>query len=148
MHCAAHNLNLVVNDAVSAVREVQDFFTTMQALYAFFGHNIHRWELLSSITGESAVTLKKLNPTRWAGRLSSLMGIKHRYCDVMRALTRIVLENKNASERNDALNLQKVLHTFEFVLILVVLTKVLSAINAASMCLQSKDADLPKARIV
>jgi Domain of unknown function (DUF4371)/hAT family C-terminal dimerisation region len=145
VHCAAHNLNLVVNDAVSAVREVQAFFTTVQELYAFFGHSIRRWELLSSITGESAVTLKKLNPTRWAGRLSSLMGIKHRYCDVMKALTRIVLENKNASERNDALNLQKVMQTFEFVLILVVLTKVLSAINAASMCLQSKDADLLKA---
>jgi len=63
----------------------------------------------------------------------------------MKALTRIVLENKNAGERNDALNLQKVMQTFEFVLILVVLTKVLSAINAASMCLQSKDADLLKA---
>jgi len=61
------------------------------------------------------------------------MGIKHRYYDVMNALTNIVLENKNADERNDAPNLQKVLHTFEFVLILVVLTSVLSAINAASM---------------
>jgi len=71
--------------------------------------------------------------------------IKHRHCDVMKALTRIVLENKNAGERNDALNLQKVLQTFEFVLILVVLTNVLSAINGASMCLQSKDADLLKA---
>ena len=26
VHCAAHYLNLVVNDAVSGVREVQDFF--------------------------------------------------------------------------------------------------------------------------
>jgi len=59
------------------------------------------------------------------------MGIKHTLCDVVKALTRIVLENKNAGERNDALNLQKVLQTFEFVLILAVLTNVFSAINAA-----------------
>ena len=145
VHCAAHNLNLVVNDAVVAVRDAEAFFTIMQELYAYFGHSIRRWDLLSSITGESAVTLKKLNPTRWAGRLSSLMGIKHRYCDVMKALARIVLENRNAAERCDALKFQKLLQRFEFVLILVVLTKILSAINAASMYLQSKNADLLKA---
>lgn len=145
IHCAAHNLNLVINDAVSAVREVQAFFTTLQELYAFFGHSIRRWDLLSSITGESAVTLKKLNPTRWAGRLSSLMGIKHRYCDVMKALTRIVLENRNAAERDDAMKFQKLLQTFEFVLILVVMARILSVINAASTYLQSNDADLLKA---
>ena len=46
VHCAAHNLNLVVNDAVSAVRDAQAFFTTLQELYAFFGHSICRWDLL------------------------------------------------------------------------------------------------------
>ncbi len=100
---------------------------------------------MASITGESAVTLKKLNPTRWAGRLSSLMGIKHRFCDVMKALAHIALENRNGAERGDALKFQKLLQTFEFVLILVLLTKVLSSINAASVYLQSKDADLLKA---
>ena len=74
VHCAAHNMNLVVIDVVSAVRDAQTFFTTMQELYAFFGHSIRRWDLLSSITDESAVTLNKLNPTRWAGRISSLNG--------------------------------------------------------------------------
>ena len=70
VHCAAHNLNLVANDAVSRVCEVQDCFSTVQELYAFFGHSIRRWDLIASITGESAVTLKKLNSSRWAGRLS------------------------------------------------------------------------------
>jgi len=53
-------------------------FSTFQEQYAFFGHSICLWDLMASITGESAVTHKKLNPTCWAGRLSSLMGIKHR----------------------------------------------------------------------
>ena len=53
VHCAVHNLNLVVNDAVSAVRDAREFFTTMQELYAFFGHSIRRWDLLSPITDES-----------------------------------------------------------------------------------------------
>ncbi len=46
IHCAAHNLNLVVNDAVSGVREVQAFFSTVQELYAFFGHSIRRWDFV------------------------------------------------------------------------------------------------------
>jgi len=89
VHCPAHNLNLVVNDAVSGVCEVQDCFSTVHELHAFFGHSICRWDLMASITGESAVTLKKLNSIRWAGRLSWLLGIKHRYWDhwdVMKAL--------------------------------------------------------------
>jgi len=57
VHCAAHNLNLVVNDAVSGVCEVQDCFSTVQELCAFFGHSIRRWDLMASITDESAVTL-------------------------------------------------------------------------------------------
>jgi len=56
VHCALHNLNLVVNDAVSGVCEVQDCFFTVQELYAFFGHSIRRRDLMASITGESAVT--------------------------------------------------------------------------------------------
>jgi hypothetical protein len=61
----------------------------------------------------------------------------------MKALTRSVLVYGNTAERyGDALKLQKLLQTFELVLTLVVLTKVPSAINAASTCLQSKDADL------
>ena len=63
----------------------------------------------------------------------------------MKVLTRIVLENRNSAERGDALKFKKLPQTFDFVLMLVVLTKVLSAINAASMYLQYKDADLLKA---
>ena len=97
---------------------------------------------LSSVIGESKVTLKKLNPTRWAGRLTSLMGVKHRYCDVLKALTRIILEHRSAAEREEAFRLRNALQSFEFVLLVVVLTKVMSAVNAASIYLQSKDVDL------
>ena len=49
------------------------------------------------------------------------------------------------TERDDALKFKKLLQAFEFVfnvLILVLLTEVLSSINAASIFLQSKYADL------
>jgi len=37
VHCAAHNLNLVINDAVSAVPQIASFFNTLQELYVFLG---------------------------------------------------------------------------------------------------------------
>jgi hypothetical protein len=120
VHCAAHNLNLVINDAVSKNQEMASFFTTLEELYVFFGHSIRRWDLLTSFTGESEVTLKRLNPTRWAGRLVSVMAMKLRFADVMKALSHIILLNVNKDEREEAARLQKKLERFEFVLLIVV----------------------------
>jgi hypothetical protein len=145
VHCAAHNLNLVVNDAVCGVKETSVFCSTLQELYIFFGHSIRRWDILSSITGESDVTVKKLNPTRWAGRLASVMGVKLRYTDVMKALSQIVLLNANKDEREESARLKKSLERYEFVLLVVIMSRVLSEINIASQYLQRKDADLQKA---
>jgi len=36
VHCAAHNLNLVINDAVGSVSETIKFFTILQDIYKFF----------------------------------------------------------------------------------------------------------------
>ena len=36
VHCAAHNLNLVVQDAVLGVQAISNFFTTLQDIYKFF----------------------------------------------------------------------------------------------------------------
>jgi hAT family C-terminal dimerisation region len=101
--------------------------------------------ILSSFTGESEVTLKRLNPTRWSGRLTSLMGVKHRYPDVLKALTHIILMQHNKDERDEASRLKKCIERLEFVFLLVVMTKILGEINVASQYLQNKDADLQRA---
>ncbi|XP_022908799.2 uncharacterized protein [Onthophagus taurus] len=76
VQCASHNLNLVimikVKDAIKKNKDVSAFFVTLQEIYSFFGNSVNRWDLLAKFTGESNVTLKKLNPTRWSGRLTSL----------------------------------------------------------------------------
>ena len=145
VHCAAHNLNLVLNDAMSGVKEIAAFFVTLQDLYCFFRNGISRWDLLSSFTGESTVTLKKLNPTRWARRVLSVTGIKVRFQDVMKALSRILLESKKKDGREEASRVEKNIENFEFVILLVVVSKILSDIDIASKYLQRKDVDLLKA---
>ena len=70
--------------------------------------------------------------------------MRRRYCDVLKALTRIILEHRSAAEREEAFRLRNALQSFEFVLLVVVLGHVggQCCINAASIYLQSKDVDL------
>ncbi|XP_066943509.1 52 kDa repressor of the inhibitor of the protein kinase-like [Macrobrachium rosenbergii] len=83
VHCAAYNLNLVINDAVKDVTEMAQFYDIVQRVYVFFGLSIKRWDILSSLISESGthkgVTIKKLNPTRWAGRYDAVFALKVRF---------------------------------------------------------------------
>ncbi|XP_050505447.1 uncharacterized protein LOC126883820 [Diabrotica virgifera virgifera] len=145
VHCNAHNLNLAINDAVKEVRAVDSYFTTLQSLYVFFGLSIKRWDILSSLTGESEVTLKKLNPTRWASRHDSILAVKVRYLDIMKALTKIILESNKQEEVSEAKALAKSLDNFQFVMLTVVLSKIFTQLNITSKFLQGKETDLEKA---
>lgn len=145
IHCTAHNLNLVINDAVSGVKEVASFFLIIADLYTFFGSSINRWDLLASFSGESEVKLKRLNPTRWAGRIISLLAVKLRFGDIIKALTKISLISTKPDERGEAIRLLKAIENFEFIMILTICCKILEEINLASQILQAPQLDLSKA---
>jgi len=46
IHCFDHNLNLVLNDAVSDVTDVSNFFRVVEHIYVLFGHSNSRWNAL------------------------------------------------------------------------------------------------------
>jgi len=46
--------------------------------------------LLSKVTDESTVTSKELIPTRWAGRLLTVLCMKHNYITILKLLTAII----------------------------------------------------------
>lgn len=152
IHCASHNLNLVLKDAVECNREIAQFFETVQNIYSFFGHSIVRWQELKVVSGctenpkapvpKDKVTLKTLNPTRWAGRYEAVYALKERFGDVMKALNKIILTSKKPKERNEAEGLKKRLESFSFVLLLTVQCKILGEINIASKSLQTESIDL------
>lgn len=59
VHCAAHNLNLVLNDAVSDVIEFKNFFGVIEQICVLFGHSICRWSMISlQCESGSNLTLK------------------------------------------------------------------------------------------
>ena len=84
MHCASHNLNLVLKDAMGAVTGTRQFYDTIESVYNFFGHSVVRWQKLQNVHDRfcSNLTLKALNPTRWSGRCDAVYALKERFCDV------------------------------------------------------------------
>ncbi|XP_047129418.1 zinc finger MYM-type protein 1-like [Hydra vulgaris] len=143
VHCNSHNL--VINDCVNGSHDILSFYATLQNIYLFFGNSIKRWDLLSIFTGESEVTLKKLNPTRWSGRLQSLTAVKVQFMDILKALTEIILKSTKKEEREEALQIKKKMGTFDFVFICVFLFKVMCEVNFASKTLQKQEIDLEEA---
>ncbi|XP_068127278.1 zinc finger MYM-type protein 1-like [Hyperolius riggenbachi] len=144
VHCAAHNLNLVLQDAVSDIAEISSFMTTLQQLYTFFGDSEKRWQILSSFNSESSVTLKKLCPTHWSSRFDSLIALRFRYADVLKALSKIILVSSKKSEREEAMRIKTKLESFHFIFLIVLQSKILSVVNSLSKVLQSPSMDLSR----
>jgi hypothetical protein len=148
INCMSHKLNLVVNDAAKCVPEANSMFTTLQALFTFFGSSSRRWTDLALGHMSATVTLKNLCPTRWEARHDAVFATMNRYCDIMKVLTQIVLTSCKADERQEAHNLKKAMESFEFLFLLLMWEKILRTIRAASQALQSPKTDLASAKML
>ena len=144
VHCASHNLNLVLKDAVEGVTETRQFYDTIESVYTFFGHSIVRWQKLQNIHDRSSSnpTLKVLNPTRWSGRYDAVYALKERFSDIMKCLTHIILTSTKPKERDEAIAIKKQIENFDFVFMLVVQCKILEIVNIPSKAMQCKTIDL------
>ncbi|CAK1599564.1 unnamed protein product [Parnassius mnemosyne] len=76
VHCAAHALNLILNDAAKRVIEVSTFFNNLEKIYTFFSNSIKRWTMLSNDSSQKyKITLKKVCPTRWSSKNDALLAV-------------------------------------------------------------------------
>lgn len=144
IHCAAHNLNLVLNDAVNGVLEAKSFFDVVGRIYNFFSNSVKRWELLNE-SPVSKITLKRLNPTRWSSRNDSMDEVRFNFKDILKALIDIILKSKNSEEKSEAIGLKKKIENFEFLFLIILFSKILHSINIVSKLLQSKNSNIGQA---
>ena len=144
-HCASHNLNLVINDAVKSIPQNEKFFTILQDVFNFFGSSLNRWRELQIESEKDSLTLKKLCTTRWSSRINAVRAVRDRYTHILKVLTRISLTSDKTSERNTASKLRKDLDLFEFVMFIVLWEIILRAFNSSSKELQSPKMDLSAA---
>ena len=138
MHCASHNLNLVLKDATKVVTKTRQFCDTIESVYNFFGHNIVRWQKLQNVHDRSCSnpTLKVLNPTRWSGLCNAVYALKERFCDIMKCLTHILLISTKPKERDEAMVIKKQIEYFDFVCMLAMQCKILQIVNIPSKAMQ------------
>ena len=141
VHCALHNLNLVLEDAMKAMTGTRQFFDTIESVYNFFGHGIVRRQKLQNVHDRSCSnpTLKALNPTRWSGRYDAVYALKERFCDVRKCLTHIMLIRAKSKKRNKAMAIKKQIEDFNFVCMLVVQCKISQIVNIPSKAMQCKN---------
>lgn len=145
VHCAAHNLNLVVNDSVKNILEISKFYDIVEELYVFFSDSLLRWNALNSEIRENKVvvlTLKRLCPTRWSSRLDALFSIKTNFTCILKCLTNIVLISKKSNEKVKAMALKNKTECFDFILMLEFQFEVMQKVQLLSKLMQSSDVDL------
>lgn len=149
VHCASHSMNLVINDSVSHVPEIAQFFDIVQRVYVFFSESLPRWQGLNeSVMDDDTIknlTLKKLCPTRWSSRNNCLIALKNDFKSVMKCLTEIILHDAKKKVRDEALSIRNHLDNFQFILSLTLEGKVLESIDIASKSLQKETVDLNEA---
>ncbi|CAI6348917.1 unnamed protein product [Macrosiphum euphorbiae] len=144
VHCAAHNLNLVINDSVKNITEIQNFYEKLECLYSYFANSIKRWAHLKSVSSVS-VSLKRLCTTRWSSRNDCLKALSLLYVDILKLLAYISLMGRNKDEKSKASGLQNYFQKFDVILIIVIESKILNSLQIVSLLLQKSDIDLLKA---
>lgn len=149
IHCCAHNLNLIISDAVKSNQKVQFFFDTVQAVFNFFSSSAPRWATLAFDEGDAnkikKIVLKKVCSTRWESRHVSVYALKVRFIDVLKSLSNISLTSLKREERNIANALKKKLENIEFVLLLCLWENILKPLYGVSQSLQRKNTNLHNA---
>lgn len=149
VHCAAHALNLVLNDAARHVREVSTFFDNLEKIYTFFGNSIKRWAMLSDDSSEKyLITLKKVCPTRWSSRNDALLAVKKNFLLIMKTLYQLNLISNKKDEREECKSIINILESFDFLVLVTFFSSLFEIINPVSKALQHDNNDLQKSSIL
>ena len=149
VHCAAHALNLVLNDAARHVREVSTFFDNLEKIYTFFGNSIKRWAMLSDDSSEKyLITLKKVCPTRWSSRNDALLAVKKIFLLIMKTLYQLNLISNKKDEREECKNIINILESYDFLVLVTFFSSLFEIINPVSKALQHENNDLQKSSIL
>nr|CAI5850761.1 unnamed protein product [Callosobruchus analis] len=131
VNCAAHALNLVLNDAARHKKYI---------LFTFFGNSIKRWAMLSDDSSEKyLITLKKVCLTRWSSRNDALLAVKKNFLLIMKTLYQLnLISNKKMNVKN----------SFDFLVLVTFFSSLFEIINPVSTALQHENNDLQKSSIL
>ena len=148
IHCTAHVLNLVLVDSSKCVSGAAEFFALLQSLYTFMSSSkVHvlflQWQE-EIYPGKRIKELKRLIETRWACKYDAVEAVLNTFEAIIATLEDI-MEGSDKEKAVEAKGLFLQVHTFSFLLQLIVFDKVLGCTKALSDILQKPDLDLASA---
>lgn len=141
--CAAHTLNLVVNDAAKISYETIDFFGIIQELYNFFSSSTKRWAVL--LNKFPNFTLKPLSDTRWESRTDALKPLAKDLPKIINALSTILEDKDDVFDLNTKHQAQVLLNkirSYKFICSLILWHDILFNVNIVSKLLQGTDINI------
>ncbi|KAL4154121.1 hypothetical protein QTP88_001954 [Uroleucon formosanum] len=148
--CFAHKLNLVIVDTCDCCINTKNFFGDVGALIEFMRARkrtaafVECQEILNP--KEQKRRIKRFSNTRWTSHDRALVVIQEKYPALLKALENISKANDSDRDTTSmAKNLISVITSFQFVLVLVLMTKIFSISTEVSNYLQSKSIDFMQA---
>uniref|UniRef100_A0A8I6XNG5 HAT C-terminal dimerisation domain-containing protein n=1 Tax=Hordeum vulgare subsp. vulgare TaxID=112509 RepID=A0A8I6XNG5_HORVV len=160
VHCFAHQLQLVVVAVVMGVLAVSDFFghtnkivnmvsasckrkdVLLQKYHDNLVVQLEHGEILSGKEQHQEISLARPDDTLWGSHHKTLIRFYQMWDSVVEVLHGISLDGADADDRGLASGLMINMESFEFVLILHLMLRVLGLTNDLSQALQQKDQNI------
>lgn len=141
VHCAAHRLNLVVQDSFSTVRELRDVLHQLGRLVEFVRESPKR--LAGFAAKQPSSALRPLCPTRWLCREASVRSVLKCYRELVEYLEELAADTKaNPEASSTASGFAKEITSFSFYFGASLALKLLDAITPVIKAVQGPRTDL------
>ena len=148
IHCYAHCLNLVLVDSTKSVAEAAEFFALLELLYIFMStskvHTIYIQQQSSLNPTKPIRQLQRLSDTRWACRFNAVDAVCSTYDSILATLQSI-MDGNDKVKATEASGIFLQIHSFKFLLTLIIFWRILSCTKGLSDHLQSTKIDMSKA---
>ncbi|KAL7157674.1 hypothetical protein ABFS83_02G093400 [Erythranthe nasuta] len=163
IHCFAHQLQLALVAVAKKHDHISSLFDFTTRVLNIVGSSCKRRDLLRDKQSEKIIethnlgeissgrglnqetNLKRVGDTRWSSHYNTLLSLIHMFGAVIDVLEVIGRDASSTTHRTEAQDIVDKLLSFEFVLSLFLMKKVLAITNDLSQALQRKDKDIVNA---
>jgi len=145
VHCSAHSLNLVVQDAVANISCYRDALSMFGAIIHFVRDSPKRLRQFEKIQSHDANALRPLCPTRWVLRESALTSVLQNYTEITTFMDAVSRDDRGEAGAKAA-GFSTQFGKFHTYFCLASLCKLFTSVGTVNQALQSSTLHLQQAK--